>query len=126
MDDYFSPPEPVRASGPARSGPAPWARIGFLGIAAAALIAAAILAFGATATPKSILAAGSSNDGSTIVEDLNGMGGFGGRGGSGGPGFGELPHGAHLDRRGTPPPLGTIAKSSWTSAVWACSSWASS
>jgi hypothetical protein len=89
MDDYFSPPEPVQAIEPARSGPAPWARIGVVGIAAAALIAAAILAFGATATPKSILAAGTSNDGSTIVEELNGMGGFGGRGGPGGPGFGH-------------------------------------
>lgn len=86
MDDYSSPPAPGQAVASGRSGPAPWARIGFLGIAVAALIAAAILAFGATATPKSILAAGTSNDGSTIVEDLNG---FGGPGGPGGPGFGH-------------------------------------
>lgn len=87
MDDYTSPPAPVQAVAVARSGPAPWARIGLLGIAVAALIASAILAFGSTAVPKSILAAGTTSgtvdDGSTVIEDLNGFGGLGGRGGHG-------------------------------------------
>jgi hypothetical protein len=89
MDDFISPPEPVQAAPPqaAPSRPAaamPWARIGLLGVAVAALLAAAVLAFGSSATPKSILAAGTTtNDGTTIVEDLLG----------GGPGFRGPGHG---------------------------------
>jgi hypothetical protein len=50
-------------------------------VAVAALLAAAILAFGSTAAPNGILAAGTTTDnGSTIVEDLNGAGGPGLRG----------------------------------------------
>lgn len=85
MDDYISPPEPVQAVAAQRPASMPWARVGLLGIAAAALIAAAILAFGSTASPNGILAAGTTgtaND-STVVLDLNGGGpgmghGFGG------------------------------------------------
>ena len=82
MDDYTSPPAQVQTVAPARSGPAPWARIGLLGIGAAAIIAAVILAFGMTAAPKSILAAGTTNT-TTLdtVQILNG--------GGGGPGFGH-------------------------------------
>lgn len=91
MDDYNSPPAPVEAAAAARNEPAPWARIGLLGIAVAALIAAAILAFGSTAAPKGILAAGTTaggaDDGSAVIEDLNG---FGGPGGRGGPAFGGI------------------------------------
>ena len=68
-----------------------WARIGLLGIGAAALIAVAALAFGSTASPTGTLAAGSNGTGSTSttsggVTDLHG--GPGGRGGRGG--FGEI------------------------------------
>ena len=80
MDDFISPPEPVRAVAAERAAPMPWARIGLLGIAVAALIAAVILAFGVTAAPKSILAAGTTSDTTTaVIDDLHG----GGRGGSG-------------------------------------------
>lgn len=83
MDDFISPPEPVRAVAAQRAAPMPWARIGLLGIAVAALIAAVVLAFGSTAAPKSILAAGTTSDTpATVVGDLNG-------GGPGGPGFGH-------------------------------------
>lgn len=62
-----------------------WARVGLLGIGVAALLAAAILAFGSTARPSGTLAAGSggsTTNGSTgTVEDLggrpDGRGGFG-------------------------------------------------
>lgn len=80
MDDYSSPPAPVQADTPGHAGPAPWARIGLLGIGVAALIAAAILVFGTTATPKSILAAGTTTNPSTVVENLNGGGGGFGHG----------------------------------------------
>jgi hypothetical protein len=81
MDDFISPPEPVHAAAPQRAAPMPWARIGLLGVAAAALVAAAVLAFGSTATPKSILAAGTTtDDATTIVEDVNLAGGPGFRG----------------------------------------------
>jgi hypothetical protein len=107
MNEYSSPPGPVEpappsvgvsgaeGSGaavlPARTGIAPWARIGLLGIAAAALVAVAILAFGSTAAPTGTLAAGANNDGgSYAINDLNG----GGPGGPGGPGFrGGFGHG---------------------------------
>ena len=81
MDDFISPPEPVQSVAARRAAPMPWARIGLLGVAVAALLAAAILAFGSTAAPSGILAAGTATDnGSTIVEDLNGAGGPGLRG----------------------------------------------
>ncbi len=82
MDDYTLPPEQVQAVAPARSGHAPWARISLLGIGAAAIIAAVILAFGMTAAPKSILAAGTTDTTTPgTVQTLNG--------GGGGPGFGH-------------------------------------
>ncbi|MEO8272485.1 MAG: DUF5666 domain-containing protein [Chloroflexota bacterium] len=81
MDDFISPPEPVQAAAARRAAPMPWARIGLLGVAVAALLAAAILAFGSTAAPSGILAAGTTTDnGSSIVEDLVGAGGPGLRG----------------------------------------------
>jgi hypothetical protein len=84
MDDYIAPAEPVQATAARRAAPLPWARIGLLGIAVAAMIAAAILAFGSTATPTGILAAGTTtgttDNGAGIVEDLNGAGGPGLRG----------------------------------------------
>jgi len=49
MDDTTTPVE--------RTGPAPIARIGLVGAAAAALVAVGILAAGATATPSGTLAA---------------------------------------------------------------------
>jgi hypothetical protein len=93
MDDFITEPEPVQAAAVARRArPLPWARIGLLGIAVAALIAAAILAFGAGASPVGTLAAGSSNSNDTpIVDDLNGVGGPGGPGERGfGHGFGGI------------------------------------
>lgn len=96
MDEFSSPPGPVEvtpvaaAAMPARTGIAPLARIGLLGIAAAALVAVAILAFGSTAAPTGTLAAGANNDtGSDVVDDLNG-GGPGFRGGFGGFGHGGI------------------------------------
>lgn len=77
MDEFISPPEPVQAAVARRTGPAPWARIGLLGIAAAALIAAAILAVGWTATPAGTLAAGTDGTTSANIESFNGFGGFG-------------------------------------------------
>ena len=92
MNEYSSPPGPVEpappsidmsgAEGPAavalpaRAGIAPWARIGLLGIAAAALVAVAILAFGSTAAPLGTLAAGANDTDAGVVNELNG-----GRGG---------------------------------------------
>ena len=79
MDD--TPSVPVE-----RTGPAPIARIGLVGAAAAALVAVGILAFGATATPSGTLAADSAA--TTIAGDMlafDGRGpGFGGRHGFGG------------------------------------------
>jgi Domain of unknown function (DUF5666) len=74
-----------------RTGPAPLARIGLVGAAAAALVAVGILAAGATATPAGTLAAGSDTSGtagSVHVFDNRGPG-FGGPG-FGGPGFGGI------------------------------------
>ena len=68
MDEFTTPPAPVQIAATHRGGPAPWARIGLLGIAAAALIAVAILAFGSTAAPAGTLAAGTTSNGS--VENL--------------------------------------------------------
>gem|GEM_PF-2249565 len=86
MDEYFTPPEPVRATAAELPRPATMARIGLVGIAAAALIAVAILAFGSTATPAGTLAAGSTTTNNATVPDLN-FGG-GGPGDHGGPGMG--------------------------------------
>ncbi len=83
MDDFTSPPAPVQAAAAHRPGPAPWARIGLLGIAAAALVAAAILAFGSTAAPAGTLAAGTGSASSATVETLNFGGGPGEHGGFG-------------------------------------------
>jgi hypothetical protein len=91
MDEFLTPPEPVRAAVAAeRPAQATLARIGILGIAAAALIAVAVLAFGSATAPSSLLAAGTTGDTSNqpaTVNDLNG--GPGGPGGRGGPGFGH-------------------------------------
>lgn len=72
MDD--TPSVPVE-----RTGPAPIARIGLVGGAAAALVAVGILAFGATATPAGTLAADSAA--TTLAGDVLAFGGDG-------PGFG--------------------------------------
>jgi hypothetical protein len=86
MDPYIVPPEAVQAVAAERPKPASLARIGLVGIAAAALLAVAILAIGSTATPAGTLAAGSTSNGSTgaTVLDLNfGGGGPGDHGGFG-------------------------------------------
>jgi hypothetical protein len=83
MNDFTSPPAPVQAVAAERPKPASLARIGLLGLAAAALIAVAILAFGSTVSPASTLAAGTDTTNNTLVEDLNGLGGPGDRGGFG-------------------------------------------
>jgi hypothetical protein len=84
MDD--TTPVPVE-----RTGPAPIARIGLVGAAAAALVAVGILAAGATATPSGTLAAGAAATtiaGNVQVFESGGPGfggpGFGGRHGLGG------------------------------------------
>lgn len=85
MDAFTIPPEPVHAAAAARPGQASLARIGLLGIAAAALIAAAILAFGWSVAPTGTLAAGSSGSGQpSVIDDLHG-----GPGGPLGPGLGR-------------------------------------
>ena len=91
-------PEPV-TSGPVTSGTAAaiaphprqaiWARIGLLGIGAAAILAAAILGLGFSASPTGTLAAGSQSDGDSSVVNLNG-GGPGFAFGRGGHGFGAI------------------------------------
>ena len=86
MDEFFTPPEPVQATTAELPRPATMARIGLVGIAAAALIAVAILAFGSTAAPAGTLAAGTTGSGNTTVPNLNGGGG--GPGDHGGPGMG--------------------------------------
>ena len=89
-DDFTVPPAPVN---PASAAPpaadrrtATLARIGLLGIAAAALVAVAMLAAGSTFAPTRTLAGSDSTTGITgSVEGLRGFGGpgFGGRGGAG-------------------------------------------
>ena len=75
-----------------RTGPAPIARIGLVGAAAAALVAVGILAAGATATPSGTLAADSAT--TTLagnVQVLENAGpGFGGPGFGGRHGFGGV------------------------------------
>lgn len=100
MNDQL-PPNPeapvteVVTAGPvAAAHPMPalarWARIGLLGIGAAALIAVAALAFGQTASPASTLAGSNGTDSTAAngTTDLSGGPGF--RGGHGGPGFGGI------------------------------------
>jgi hypothetical protein len=85
MDEFLTPPEPVRAVVAQRPTQASLARIGLIGIAAAALLAVALLAFGSSLNPASTLAAGSTGNTANqpaVVNDLNG-------GGPGGPGFGH-------------------------------------
>jgi hypothetical protein len=86
MDEFITPPEPVRATAAELPRPATIARIGLVGIAAAALIAVAILAFGSTAAPPGTLAAGSTTTNNPTVPDRT-FGG-GGPGDHGGPGMG--------------------------------------
>ena len=98
MDEFTSPPAPVQAvaASPAAAGSpartAALARIGLLGIGAAALIAAAALLFGYGTAPTGILAAGTGTESSAGAVNLNGFGGGpGGRGGFGpGPGAGGI------------------------------------
>jgi hypothetical protein len=89
MDEFTLPPEPVQALAVQRAAPASWTRIGLLGIAAAALIAVAILAFGSTASPAGTLAAGTTTNPGT-VSDLNGFGGGPGDHGGFGHGLGGI------------------------------------
>ena len=95
-DDFTVPPAPVTpasATTPAAAATpvadrrmATLARIGLLGIAAAALVAVGLLAVGSTFAPTRTLAGSDSTPGTTgAVEGLRGFGGpgFGGRGGHG-------------------------------------------
>jgi hypothetical protein len=86
MDEFRTQTEPVQvAVASRRPAQASLARIGLLGIAAAALVAVAILAVGWASTPSSLLAAGATGDETpALANDLNG-----GPGGPGGPGFGR-------------------------------------
>jgi hypothetical protein len=84
MDEFTTPPVRVEGAAAQRPAPASLARIGLLGIAAAALIAAAILALGWVSAPSSLLAAGSTGtEAPAVVDDLH-------PGRPGGPGFGRL------------------------------------
>ena len=88
-DDFTVPPAPVTpdsAAAPAADRrTATLARIGLLGIAAAAFVAVAMLAIGSSFAPTRTLAGSDSTDGTTgTVEGLSGFGG----GPGGGPGFG--------------------------------------
>ena len=84
---YVAEPMPVTATAamlPPLSRQARYARIGVLGIAAAALVGAALLVISLTSSPNGTLAAGTTNGGNTgsngQVDLLNGLG-PGGRGG---------------------------------------------
>ena len=90
MDDFISPPAPVQAAVARRAGPALWARMGLLGIAAAALIAAAILAIGWTAAPAGTLAAGTDGTTAATIDSLHGFGGGPGKRGGFGHGRGGI------------------------------------
>jgi hypothetical protein len=91
---YVAPPVPVVAAAlPALSRQALVARIGLLGVAAAALIAGAVLILSSSASPNGTLAAGSgdsSNGAAMGPFDLMHGGGPGFRAGRGGPGFGGI------------------------------------
>ncbi len=80
---YVAAPGPVATATdlPASSRSAMLVRIGLLGIAAAALVAVAILAFGLTASPNGTLAAGTINGTTNGSVDLLNGGGPGFRGG---------------------------------------------
>lgn len=85
-DEFTITPAPV-VTAARQDGRAQLARIGLLGIASAALIAAAMLIFGAGATPTGTLAAGTDGTSTTgTTETLNGF-----RGGPGERGFGHGP-----------------------------------
>ena len=86
-DEFIITPAPV-ATAVQRDGRAQLARIGLLGIASAALIAAAILLFGATASPAGTLAGtdGTNGGANGTIETLHGFGGGGGPGLGHGPG----------------------------------------
>ena len=92
-DDFTVPPAPVTPDLVATTGStatpvadrrtATLARVGLLGIATAALVAVAMLAFGSTFAPTRTLANSDSTNGTTgTVDGLSGFGGpgFGGRG----------------------------------------------
>jgi hypothetical protein len=90
---YVAEPMPVTANAatlPPLSRQARYARIGLLGIAAAALVAATLLVISLTSSPNGTLAAGTTNGGSNIsngqIDLLNGLGpdGRGGHFGFGG------------------------------------------
>jgi hypothetical protein len=85
-DEFTITPGPVATAAPPPAGRAQLARIGLLGIGAAALIAAAMLIFGAGASPGGTLAAGTDASSSATREGLTEF-----RGGPGGPGFGHGP-----------------------------------
>jgi hypothetical protein len=87
---YVAPPVPVMqvtaTALPSQSRSVLLAKIGVLGIAAAALVAAAVLVFGSSASPLGTLAAGTTNGTTSGATDLlNGGPGF-----RGGPGFGGI------------------------------------
>jgi len=90
---YVAPPAQVAAAAlPALSRQAVLARIGLLGVAAAALIAGAALLLSSGTAPNETLAAGSGDDSSGAIGpfDLMHGGGPGFRDGRGGPGFGGI------------------------------------
>jgi uncharacterized protein DUF5666 len=84
-DDFTVPPAPVATVAASDRRRATLARIGLLGIAAAALVAVALLAFGSSLLPRGTLAAGTGTTGSSdvTIETLNG----------GGPGVRGFGHG---------------------------------
>jgi len=87
---YLVPPVPVAGATaiavPSQSRSVLYAKIGVLGIAAAAIVAAAILVFGSGTSPLGTLAAGTTNGTTAGAPDLlNGGPGF-----RGGPGFGGI------------------------------------
>jgi len=73
-----------------RTGPAPMARIGLVGAAAAALVAVGILAAGSTAAPSGTLAAGTDGATTTISGDVLTLGAAGLSLDAAGLGFGDL------------------------------------
>ena len=96
-DDFTIPPAPVSPAPGAAATPladrrtATIARIGLLGIGAAALVAVATLAVGSTFAPTRTLAGSDSTTGTTgTVEGLRGFGGGPGFGGRGGHLFGGI------------------------------------
>lgn len=73
-DDFTVPPAPVATVAPPDRRTAMLARIGLLGIGAAAIVAVALLVFGSSLVPRGTLAAGSGTTGSSdvTIETLNG------------------------------------------------------